>query len=235
MKTFLSRIIGDSILGRLDFFRRKDLRNSWGGPFNGQRFRQRIFFDLLYALPIKTIVETGTFLGSTTSLFGATGLPVYTCEIHPRYFANSRMRFFLNRQNIRQYKNNSPDFLRQLAADPAIPKTDTLFYLDAHWRENLPLREEIDLISANWKNAVILVDDFCVPDSHYNFDDYGPDKRLDLEYLGSVLKTHRLSAFFPSVEATLETGAKRGSVVLCCEAEAEKIIEHVPTLKRFEG
>tara|TARA_B110000438_G_scaffold285389_1_gene315429 strand:- start:3935 stop:4642 length:708 start_codon:yes stop_codon:yes gene_type:complete len=235
MKQLFKKLIGEANIGRLNFFRRKDLRDSWGGTFNGQRFRQRIFFDLLYAFPIKAIVETGTFLGTTTALFGATGLPVYTCEIQTRYFANTRMRFRFNRQNIHQYRNNSPDFLCQLAVDSAIPKTDTLFYLDAHWEENLPLREEVEIIFSHWENAVVIVDDFCVPDSEYTFDDYGPKKRLDLDYLRPIMEKHQLTAFFPSANASEETGAKRGSVVLCKGKDAQSITDSLQILRQFEA
>lgn len=100
IKDIVKSVVGESNLGRLDFFRHRGMQYSWGGPFNGQKFRQRIFFDLLYYFPIKAIVETGTFHGTTTALFAATSLPVYTVEIHPRCFSYAKMRFLFNQDNI---------------------------------------------------------------------------------------------------------------------------------------
>jgi hypothetical protein len=37
------------------------------------------------------------------------------------------------------------------------------FYLDAHWNEDLPLAEEIDLIFSRSPCAVVMIDDFEVP------------------------------------------------------------------------
>jgi hypothetical protein len=76
------------------------MQRDWGGPFNGQKFRQRILFDLLFVFPIKAIVETGTYHGSTTALFAATSLPVYTVETRYLYFSYAKMRFLFNRHNV---------------------------------------------------------------------------------------------------------------------------------------
>ena len=60
----------------------------------------------------------------------------------------------------------------------------TLFYLDAHWNDHLPLREEVELALKHFAKAVLIIDDFAVPDDPgYAFDDYGPGKALTLDYL----------------------------------------------------
>ena len=59
-----------------------------------------------------------------------------------------------------------------------------------------------------------MVDDFQVPhDSGYRFDDYGPQKRLCLDYLKPI-ENLGLQAFLPAVPSEQETGARRGCVVL---------------------
>lgn len=222
----------DGIQGRLDFFRHKDLQYSWGGPFNGQKFRQRVFFDLLYHFPIKAIVETGTFLGTTTSLFGATCLPVYTTEINPRCIAYSKTRFLFNGANIFLYKRDSRSFLRKLSEDGAVAKDHVFFYLDAHWGEDLPLREELEIIFSNWKRSIVMIDDFKVPDSDYGFDNYGPGAALDLNYIAPAVSAHKLFVFFPAARPVAESGAKRGSVVLCQEEVGVEIEARLQTLVR---
>ena len=49
-------------------------------------------FVLLQELKIVTIVETGTFRGTTTDYMAKAGLPVFSCELHPRYFHYSSLR-----------------------------------------------------------------------------------------------------------------------------------------------
>jgi len=230
-----NRFVGGANLGRLDFLRRhKSLKHPWGGPFNGQRFRQRIFFDLLYHYPIKAIVETGTFRGTTTELFAATSLPVYTVEAHLRFHSYSKMRFFFEQDTIHLYYNDSRAFLRSLSASPSIPKDHVFFYLDAHWSEDLPLCEELEIIFMNWKRPVIMVDDFQVPDSDYGYDDYGTGKVLDLNCISPVVSAHKASVFFPAVNASEETGSKRGCVVLCRETAGEHLEAKVKTLVRVK-
>ena len=44
------------------------------------------------------------------------------------------------------------------------------------------MREEVELAIANFSKAVLMIDDFNVPDDPgYRFDDYGPGKRLDID------------------------------------------------------
>lgn len=232
IKDVVKSLLGDRIMGWLDFLRHPSMEASWGGPFNGQKYRQRILFDLLYCFPIKAIVETGTFRGTTTALFAATALPVYTTEIHPRYFSYSKLHFLFNRNVIHLYQKDSRSFLRALSEDRSVPKEDVFFYLDAHWGEELPLREELEIIFMNWKRPVVMIDDFAVPDSTYGFDNYGPEKALNLKYIDSIVSAHKLSVFFPAANPSEETGAKRGSVVLCPEMSGVEIDTKIKTLVR---
>lgn len=232
IKEVVKSLLGDRIVGWLDFLRHPSMEASWGGPFNGQKYRQRILFDLLYCFPIKAIVETGTFRGTTTALFAATALPVYTTEIHPRYFSYSRLHFLFNRDVIHLYKKDSRSFLRALSEDRSVPKEDVFFYLDAHWGEDLPLKEELEIIFLNWKRPVVMIDDFAVPDSTYGFDSYGPEKALNLKYIDSIVSAHKLSVFFPAANPSEETGTKRGSVVLCPEMSGVEIDTKIKTLVR---
>jgi hypothetical protein len=235
IKDVVKNLLGDRIVGWLDFLQHPSMQASWGGPFNGQKFRQRIFFDLLYCFPIKAIVETGTFRGTTTALFAATGLPVYTTEIHPRFFSYSRLHFLFNRDVIHLYNQDSRSFLRALSEDRSVPNEDVFFYLDAHWGEDLPLREELEIIFSNWKRPVVMIDDFAVPNSDYGFDSYGPEKTLNLKYIEPIVSAHKLSIFFPAVNSSEETGTKRGIVVLCPETSGLEIDTKIKTLIRHSS
>lgn len=221
---------GDSIRGRMDFFRYPDMKNDWGGPFNGQKFRQRIFFDILYSFPITAIVETGTYHGTTTALFAATSLPVYTVEINPRHYSYSKTRFFFNRGTVLLSQGDSCSFLRGLRDDCSVPGEDVFFYLDAHWEEDLPLREELEIIFSGWERPIVMIDDFGVRGTDYGFDDYGEGKVLNLSYITPVVSAHSLSVFFPAVGPSEETGAKRGCVVLCRKQSGMEMGTKIQTL-----
>ena len=188
--------------------------NEFGGPFNGQEGRQEIFWELAGKFRFEAVVETGTFRGTTTAFMAETiDTPIFTVELNPKMFHFAKLR-------LREYSNvniacgDSRSFLRELIANPEVPKRNVFFYLDAHWNEDLPLHEEVSIIGKNWQNSVIMIDDFEVPtDAGYEYDDYGEGKRLCLEYLGADLKSD-WSVFFPARKSSDETGFRRGCVVL---------------------
>jgi hypothetical protein len=233
IKSAIRNVLGESNMGRLDYIRNPGLRQSWGGPFNGQQFRQQIFDELIRHLRISAIVETGTYRGTTTAAFAATGLPVYTVEGHPRYFAYSQMRFLLNSGRVHVYMNDSRAFLRTLSANTSVPREGVLFYLDAHWEDDLPLREELEIVFSRWAHPLVMIDDFKVPDSDYGFDDYGVGKTLDLSYIDPVISAYRLFVYFPKAPASDETGSRRGCAVLCDANTRSRLDALVTTLVRY--
>jgi len=186
--------------------------DGWGGPFTGQVRRQEIFSSIMSAFPFKAIVETGTYLGYTTEFFAKFGVPVFTveCQQYEYYFSYLRLR---GQKNVHTYFGDSTEFLKQLKKKSKFPRKHVVFYLDAHWFEQLPLAEEFDIIRTHWTESVIIVDDFKIPgDDGYGYDDYGPGKVICLDYL----KDHGLSdfqTFFPAVSSAEETGMKRGCAV----------------------
>ena len=215
-----------SIAGRLDLFMRPSFRSPTGGPLNGQTERQRIVKQIFEKVPVDAIVETGTYRGSSAKYFTQHfRVPLYTVEMHPRYFAYSRLRLRVNRLvHVRQ--GDSREFLRALAREAGVPKRLVFFYLDAHWGKELPLREEVSIITEAWSDIVILIDDFQVPDDPgYGFDDYGEGFRLTAEYLAPDTWSAYV-ALYPAATSAEETGRKRGCIVL-----VSKGLEHlVPDL-----
>jgi hypothetical protein len=193
--------------------RRTKYAPSEGDGFNGQIVRKRIFRDIM-ALSFDAIVETGTFMGSTTGYMSeVAGLPIHSCEARRLFHLAAKSRLSRLR-NIRLAISDSRTFLRSLAKDP-LTKQRVFFYLDAHWYADLPLEEEIDIIGAHWKNCLVMIDDFSVMhDGGYTYDDYGPGRALSMDLIERVVRKHGLVAFAPSAPSSEETGAKRGCVVL---------------------
>jgi hypothetical protein len=181
---------------------------------NGQRHRNALVRDLFDRFQFAIVVETGTHFGATAGYIAREyDVPVHTCELTPRYFYTAR-HLLRELQDVHVHHLDSRALLRKLAAVGQATSVPTFFYLDAHWNDDLPLREELDLIASHWTEWVAVVDDFQVlDDAGYGYDDYGGGVRLTLEYVAPVLQRHRLEAFFPAQSSQAETGARRGCLV----------------------
>jgi hypothetical protein len=218
-----------------DYRRRPEWRASWGGPFNGQRFRQLLVAELCERVPFVAVVETGTYRGTTTEHLGRkTRLPVHSFEGNPRHHGFARARLKLLR-NVALHRSDSRTGLIRLAGSNAFPRGAVFFYLDAHGSADLPLAEEIVLAFEHWPEAVVLIDDFAVPDDPgYGFDDYGPGKALTLEYLdANAILTPGL--WFPTCPSSMETGERRGCVVLARAGDVVRRVDGVTSLRRWAG
>ncbi len=191
----------------------ESLQACWGGPFNGQKARQDLIQDIIKIWKPEMIVETGTFRGITTEwLAQNTSTPIITCEKNKRFFFQSEQKLS-KYSNVQIFLQDSRDLLRKIGKSDVSEKR-VIFYLDAHWEFDLPLREEILIIITHFKFPCIIIDDFKVPfDAGYFYDDYGPGKVLSLELLEGVIGPNTLIAF-PATPSELETGARRGTVIL---------------------
>lgn len=230
MKSLALHTLGPAAIGRFDYVFRPSLRKKWGGPMNGQAGRQRICRQIIETIKPSAIVETGAFRGTTTEFLAGFGAPVYTVEVNAQYHAYAALRLRKLRDRVRLTLGDSRSFLRELALDSTIPKDAVFFYLDAHWDEDLPLADEIATILEFWSRAVIMVDDFEVPGDEYRYDDYGPGRALNAEYL-ATLGRRDLALFYPSLPAREETGARRGCVVLCNEETTRRRLEALDSLR----
>lgn len=231
LKSWFKSKIGEDNYGRMEYFLRPKLKK--GQPLNGQVHRQRMFRDITGIFPLQAIVETGAFRGTSTAFFASLGVPVYTVEINPRFYRYCATRFQNQQQSVFVSFGDSRSFLQALGNDPSVPKSSVFFYLDAHWKEDLPLRGEVELIFRHWRQSVVMIDDFCVPETSYGFDAYGPDRTLNLDYLMPVLIAQKLAVFFPSVDAAQETGWKRGTAVLCQDEALIAALDKLDSLRRF--
>jgi hypothetical protein len=163
------------------------------------------------------------------------GLPVLSTELDHRYYSIAKMRL-ANFDNIKLEELESRRFIEKLAGDSNLAKACSFFYLDAHWNEDLPLREEIELIARHWEQFVILIDDFEVPgDEGYGYDDYGPGKVLSIKYAEALLDRYGLVPFFPAGSSSEETGNKRGCIVIARRGTVTEKLESVSSLKSYEG
>jgi predicted O-methyltransferase YrrM len=198
--------------------------------FNGQLARKTLFRALTQRIRFDCVIETGTWVGNTTAFMAQTArLPVFTTEIDRRFHFLARSRL-AGVGRVTFELGDSRAFLRGLAASGAAGATPFV-YLDAHWYEDLPLAEEIDIIAAHWRQFVIMIDDFQVPgDEGYSYDRYG-EVALTVEYIRPSLERNGLAAFFPATPSTQETGARSGCVVLARREGLAAELAQLPLLR----
>ncbi len=221
--------------GCLDYLLNRNDKNTYGGPFNNQLIRQEIFGELFRNFQFEEIIETGTYFGNTTEYLHKTyGVIVRTIEKNPRRygFAKARLRKY---PNIKTYPGSSDVTLKWLCEKPDIQQKRVFFYLDAHRDGRIPLLNELETIFANISQAVVMIDDFKVPDfPGYGFDTYPSGESLDLEYL-SPLRHLGLKCFFPVADPKDETGKRRGSVVLTTNEHFSRKLQAFLTLKPYSN
>lgn len=187
-------------------------RESMG--FNDQERRTEMMLELVASFEPEVIIETGTYQGDTTEWFADnSNAQIVTVESSEWFFSYAQYRLSQIPQ-IELIFGNSVSALQELSAKSDLVARKTLFYLDAHWNEYLPLADEIDLIMANWSDFIIVIDDFEVDDdAGYTFDDYGPGKRLDKTLIPAKHRD-QLFACYPKAKSSDETSHKRGVIVL---------------------
>jgi len=202
--------------------------------FNGQRHRKRIFGEILSRVAFDAIVETGTWLGDTTAYMALTArVPVHSCEVNPRFHALARRRL-VDVAGVYLELSDSRRFL-QAAAQRGLGGKGTFFYLDAHWYDDLPLKEEIEIIVGHWSRFVIMIDDFCVPDDRgYGYDTYR-GRSLALELLQPAIARRELAAFFPAARSADETGLQRGCVVLAPKGQLAQELSQLASLREWDA
>jgi hypothetical protein len=236
-KRVVRPLFGDCVLGYIDYARFPDLGAKAGGPFNAQTARQALFREMVAGLQPLAIVETGAHLGTTTEFIAQIGLPVFTTELDARRWGYARARF-RRKRNVTVLHGDSRAYLRQLFTGPLRGRTGgtLLFYLDAHWNEDLPLAEEIDIIFGRCPSAVVMADDFQVPgDDGYGYDDYGAGKSLIFAYVAPAISLYQLQAFYPSTPSTQEGGRRRGCIVLARDASHVRTLASMPLLRPAAG
>lgn len=222
------------LLGAVDYHLRPSVRRgNWGTPLNGQQARAELVIALL-ALGADFVVETGTFRGASTAFFAQHArCPVISTEIEPRSFGFARER--LRRlQNVTLVRGDSRATLRRLGLRGELRDQRPFVYLDAHWGEDLPLAEELELVLRHWPKAIVMVDDFAVPDDPgYGYDDYGPGRALTLDYATEVLARHGVGVFFPRTAAADESGARRGCLVAVADPGRAAEVAALPGLRAY--
>jgi hypothetical protein len=142
MLSILQKIIGSKRYGALRYRRNPGLGRAWGGPLNGQAARCKLVADLICRGDFEAILETGTYLGTTTEWLSSFGLPVYSCEASEENYGFSTERL-IGISNIHLYHQDSRTALKAMLSGPLAKATERplLAYLEAHWFKDLTLED----------------------------------------------------------------------------------------------
>ena len=177
----------------------------------GQARRSKKIIELLDEFQPELIVETGTFIGSTTpllaNLFDA---PVITIELNSRLAARNKVLFssLYPYLDITQIIGNSDTELSKILKD-LDPGTKLFTYLDAHWFDYLPTANELKTLVEWGGDFIALIDDF----KNDLCPGYGYDEYVNGNYVGKHLipTGAGLRLFVPSVNPDKEGIRKRGT------------------------
>lgn len=160
---------------------------------------QKSFCLAVQTISATSIVETGTFMGYSTSFMAEKfpNIPIHTCEINRRHY-------LIAKKNLRKYPNvnvhfgESPKIMEKLIKDKALGERP-LFFLDAHWLDNWPLEDEMRLITHLLKKAVVMIDDFKIPERpEFIYDKYGK-KECSIELIAPhMLKKNSYKLLLPN-------------------------------------
>lgn len=232
VREFIEKLVPQTLIGHVEY-RSQIYKKFYGfGPMNGQTSRMEICRKIISNLGITKIIETGTYRGGTTSWLAQFNLPITTIDAKKRYVVFSKLRLS-KFPNIEIFHGNSVDVLKTILNKERDANMPYFYYLDAHWYEYLPLADELHLIRDRNPAAIILIDDFQVPDdSGYKFDDYGDGKSLTLEYLAGN-GVSDFDIFFPKTPAAHETGVTRGYCVLTWNALAAEKLAGFELLRKW--
>lgn len=144
-------------------------RNSFGvsdggGPF-GFDIHHAIEIDyLIKKYNIEKIIETGTNMGDTCEYLAKNypNIQIITTETNTDFYRYSRNRL-MQYQNVSVLNESSEKVIINEKSN-----NNCLYYLDAHWEDYWPLKDEIENISS----GVVCVGDFNIRHYSYGFDGY---------------------------------------------------------------
>lgn len=158
--------------------------------FNSDGYVMNEVKHLIKHANLKYGIETGTYSGSTSVFLSDHLSLVHTIEINNENYNRSERNFqILDKNNIILHHGSSEVVFKTLLPKikEEIGDEYILFYLDAHWNDYWPLLDELELIFQYIKDkAIIIIDDFQVPNRNFGFDSY-KGQPANFEYVKNKL------------------------------------------------
>ena len=180
--------------------------------FENDSFAKEKMKAIITGNKIKTVIETGTYLGSTTKHFSAWTKQVHTIEVKESHF-NTSLKALEDCLNVKSHLGNSPEVLDRILSK--INKKELLFFfLDAHWEAFNPLLDELKVIAKHGFKPIIAIHDFKVP----GHPEFGYDTYRGIVYERAWIEPSLINIYGKdgySIEYNSQaTGAKRGIIYI---------------------
>ncbi len=130
------------------------------GAFNKDTFVQTEFKKLQKEFGLKICIETGTCLGYTSAFLSTIFKEVRTVEIMEKYLNIAKVNRLNALKNVKCTLGSSADQMDNLLKGC----TDaTMLFLDAHWQNHCPLKDELQAVARLGIEPCIAIHDFQVP------------------------------------------------------------------------
>lgn len=145
--------------------------------FVRDRHLEAKFRQLVKDYKIQTVIETGTWRGYTARKLSHFVPSVITIEKDDALFKMA-LETVRGIQGIALINDDSRNAISLLLGVTKAkgwwikPDKPILYYLDAHWGDDWPLFEELEIIAANDPRCVIVIHDIKVPGKPFKFDTY---------------------------------------------------------------
>lgn len=207
----------------------------------------RLVASLQSSLPLKTLVETGTFRGDTVAEFESCFKKVISIELSEALYLEAVNRFD-QLPHVKVMQGSSADKLQELALE--LNEVATLYWLDAHWcvasdtagkLSQCPLLEELQAIGRLNSDSVLLIDDarlFLAPPLAPHEISQWPSFHQIVSSLFSMSSEHEVMvindviAFFPKkAKGAMESFAQKNGtdwlIAVNCQKENGTFIEQL--------
>jgi hypothetical protein len=137
--------------------------------FEDDRYIKAKLSEIIQRRKIDTIVETGTYLGGTTKVMSQMVKRVITTEINPDFFRRASIHL-KDCDNVMMYHSDTMKVFPEIIE--SVKKKNVIYYLDDHWLDHCPLKDELKAIADAGIKPVIVIHDWLVPGTDFGYDSY---------------------------------------------------------------
>jgi hypothetical protein len=167
LKSFLESILPDFLLEKYFDRKRAKAIKAWkknGSPLPPPHLlKQQVIKDLGQQYDLKTLVETGTYLGHMVDAQKRNFSKIISIELSPDLARQAQEKFSKD-AHIEILEGDSGQVIKEIVPQLTAP---ALFWLDGHFSEGItakgdkdtPVMEELDTIIESKLNHIIIIDD----------------------------------------------------------------------------
>ena len=181
------------------------------GALNCDTFAQSEFLRLKKEFKLKYAIETGTCLGYTTAFLCQHYEVVKTIEVNAKFLNIAKVNRLNQFDNCKMFFGDSSKDLYGMLENI---DDSTFIFLDAHWGNHCPLKDELQQIARANIRPVIAIHDFLVPNKPELGYDSINGQPFTFEWLKSDIDAIYQKNGYDYHYNNESTGAKRGIIYI---------------------